>query len=355
MAGFIRLYCQPVMFPAWSTLLGFFIGASVGSFLNVVIHRLPKGMSLSHPPSHCPNCDHRLGVLDLFPILSFLLSGAKCRYCKAGISWRYFWVEAFTGLLWGAFWYQMLVAGEDPVRFVLLAVFASVLVAVIFIDIFHFIIPDSLNAWLLAIGLGYNGWQITQGLPSAWIEVGGVSLPSSVVGALVGAGSLWGIAFFGRIAFRKDSMGHGDIKLARGVGAVLLPQAALLSFGLAVAAGAVFGVVQWLFRRKEVARLESEEGVHEREFEPESIGSLLRCGLGYALALDVPAMFSPKLDRAVFGEDPNSDEAAEDEWEPGATTIPFGPYLAVGALMAALFEGALLRIVADYWGYATRG
>lgn len=328
--------------------MGFFIGSAIGSFLNVVIYRLPKGMSLSHPASHCPSCGHRLGVLDLFPLLSFLSAGAKCRYCRAPISWRYFFVEMLTGAVWAAFWWQNLVAGNDPVRFVALAITGSILVACIFIDIFHYIIPDSLNAWLLAVGLAYNVWLIASRNPEGWVDVSGVRVPSSIAGALLGVAVFWGIAFLGRILFRKDAMGHGDIKLARGIGAVLFPVSALISFGLAVAIGAVLGVFQILLRRRD-AELEGEEEPYEEE--PEPIGSLAKCGLGYAMGLDVAAFAFPKLNTSWFGDE-GVEESTEDDWRPSFSTIPFGPYLAFGAILAALFEKPLMKALQDYWLWA---
>lgn len=346
------------MFPLWSLALGFLIGAAIGSFLNVVIYRLPRGMSLAQPPSHCPNCSHRLGPADLFPIFSFLLSGSKCRHCTTPISWRYFWVEVLTGSLWAGLWVQLLVNGWNPVLFVGLALFASALVAAIFIDLFHFIIPDSLNAFLLFVGLGYNVWQILSGSSGAWINVGGVNIPGSIVGALVGVGVLWGIALFGRVLLGQDAMGHGDIKLARGIGAMLLPQGALMSFGVAIAAGAFFGGIAFLINRQKAGSKEKTEVEGEGELgleEPESVGSLVKCGLGYALAIDVLGLFSPKIEQKWFGDAPQSEESEEDDWQPGITTIPFGPSLALGALVVCFFESPLRHWVEVYWKWATGG
>jgi leader peptidase (prepilin peptidase)/N-methyltransferase len=340
------------MFPEWTAAVGFYIGAAVGSFLNVVIYRLPLGMSLWQPPSHCPSCKHRLGLLDLFPLFSFLLSGQRCRHCKAPIGWRYFSVEVFTGVLWGAFWYQQLVVGADVARFVTLALFASALVAAIFIDLRHYIIPDSINVWLLVFGLGYNVYLITTG-PEGWTQVGSISVPSAVVGAIVGVLVYWFIALFGRVLFRKNAMGHGDIKLARGVGAVLFAGPALIAFGLSVVVGAVLGLVQVMLTPRGGEEEEEVDGYVE---EPESVGSLLRCGLGYLLALDVLAIFFPKLNQAWFGDEPEAAEAVEDDWRPGHTTIPFGPYIALGALLAALFTGPLMGLVDAYakWAFGGR-
>ncbi len=339
------------MFPEWTVVVGFYIGAAIGSFLNVVIYRLPKGMSLWQPPSHCPNCEHRLGLLDLFPLLSFLLSGQKCRHCKKPVSWRYFWVEVLTGVVWAGFWWQYLIAGDDPVRFAVLAFFGSCLVAAIFIDLAWYIIPDSINAWMLVLGLAYNAWLVSVGDPNAFTRVGGLAIPSSILGAVAGVLALWGVAFLGRLLFGRDAMGHGDIKMARGIGAVLFVAPALLSFGLAVVVGAVLGGIQVLFRKRE-PEPESDDGDFKEE-PPESIRSLLWCGLGYLLAIDAIGQIVPKLEKWWFGEEPAAVEDAEDDWQPTITTIPFGPYLALGALFAAYFQIPLVRLVDIYWKWAT--
>lgn len=338
------------MFPTYSVVIAFFIGAALGSFLNVVIYRLPRNMSLAQPPSHCPNCKHRLGVLDLFPLISFLISGARCRYCKSKISWRYFFVEALTGTIAAALWWKLLIAGEDPIRFCVLLAFACLLVACIFIDLYHYIIPDTINALILILGLGYNAWLIAAGAEAGWVEWSGFLLPSSVAGAITGVGLFWGIAFLGRLAFRKDAMGHGDIKLARGIGAVLFPTVALLGFGLAVVVGAILGGVQVLFRSKQ----EDDHSEDIQPEEPEPIPSLLRCGIGYLFAIDVVALFFPKLDNWWFGESVGEEFEEEEDWQPGITTIPFGPYLALGAILAAIFDQQLLQLVQDYWSWTTR-
>jgi leader peptidase (prepilin peptidase)/N-methyltransferase len=337
------------MLPGISIIFGFCFGAAFGSFLNVVIYRLPRGMSLSEPPSHCPSCGHRLGALDLVPLFSFLAAGTKCRYCKAPIGWRYFGVELLTAIAWSVFWWQNLVVGSDTVRFVALAAFATTLIACIFIDLYHYIIPDALNAILLSIGLAYNAWLLTQG--RGWTFVGGVGLPSAIVGALVGIGVLWGIAFLGRVIFHKDAMGHGDIKLARGIGAVLFAGPALMSFGVAIMVGAVLGVVQILARGKGEEEQEEEDG--EAGDESESIGSLVKAGIGYVLLVDVVALFVPIVERKWFGEAAGEVEE-EDDWKPGFTTIPFGPYLALGALLVAMFGPTFFAWLNAYWNWATK-
>ncbi len=142
---------MPLLF--WLAVAGIY-GIAIGSFLNVVIWRLPRGGSISTPTwSYCPRCEHRLGAFDLFPVLSFLLLGTKCRYCKAPISWRYPGVELLTGCLFifiaGFVWWGH-GAWYDAVFFCL---FTAILICVFFIDLEHFVIPDGLSVLGIVLGL----------------------------------------------------------------------------------------------------------------------------------------------------------------------------------------------------------
>lgn len=330
--------------------MGLFIGAAFGSFLNVVIYRMPLGLSLSEPKhSFCPNCKTRLGVPDLFPLLSWLALRGKCRHCKNPVPSRYFWVELITGGLWAVIWHQQLVADWNVPKALCLFAMVSALVAATFIDLRWFIIPDQINAFLLFAGLAYNAALIAMGLPEAWTW----GMPSAVAGALVGTLALWSITFFGRLLFRKDAMGHGDIKLARGMGACLFPIGVLSSFGLAIALGAVLGVVQILLARRQ-QEPEAEDGDDVME-EPESIPSILKCGVGYVLAFDVVGLFVPKFYKSWFGEDPYSTEDVDSDWQPGFTTIPFGPYLAMGAVAFAVAESPIRAAIDAYMRHLNGG
>jgi leader peptidase (prepilin peptidase)/N-methyltransferase len=334
------------VFPEWTWIVGFFIGAAIGSFLNVVVYRMPRGLSLAKPEySYCPSCEHRLGVPDLVPLFSWLFLRGKCRHCKSPISPRYMVVELINASLWGAVWYQHLVLASDPATAIAYALFASALVAAIFTDLAVYIIPDQINAVMLVVGLAYNGVLLWQGRPEAYTW----GIPSAVAGALVGVGVLWGIALLGRLLFRKDAMGHGDIKMARGIGAVLFPFAAVASFGLAVVLGALIGAAIVIVRRAGGFGIDEDEVEEDDEpYEPESVGSLFKCGLGYLLAIDVVGLFAPKLYEKWFGENPYATEDLEEDFQVDLTMIPFGPYLAAGALVALLARDQLASLVDQY-------
>jgi prepilin signal peptidase PulO-like enzyme (type II secretory pathway) len=164
-------------------------GLNIGSFLNVVIWRLPRGGSLTTPTwSYCPRCEHRLGGWDLIPVLSFLALRARCRYCRNPISWRYPGIEALTAVLFAAVAWRFSGAEDFGAEIDILfgCLFVSVLVCVFFIDLEHFVIPDGLNLTGFFIGLAH--W----GAISLW--VGRVHpLRSSLFGGLSYAGILYGI------------------------------------------------------------------------------------------------------------------------------------------------------------------
>lgn len=337
------------MFPAWSWLIGFWIGASIGSFLNVVVYRLPRGLSISEPKnSFCPNCKKRLTVLDLIPILSWVVMRGRCSGCKQKISARYPLVELVTAVLFSVIWYQQMVVGEDWVTAIAYSLFAAALVAAIFTDLYHYIIPDEVNASMLIIGIGYNVALYVQGRPEAttW------GVPSALAGAAVGLGILWFVAFLGRVMFRKDAMGHGDLKMIRGIGSVVFVMGVTIGIGLAVVAGAVIGSLHVLYRKlasKEPA--EEDEDVEEDDYEPETLGSLIKSGLGYFLVIDVIGLFIPNLYRKWFDEEPRIEEEIDPDFEVELTQIPFGPYLAVGALCVLLFPDFFQSAVTSYWDY----
>ena len=210
----------------------FALGLCFGSFLNVVIHRLPLGRSIVSPPSACPQCGHAIRPYDNIPVVSWLVLSGRCRDCRSAIPWRYPAVELAAGLLVLAFAMQI---GPRAALVPALA-FTLALLAVALIDWDHRIIPDEISlggalVGLFARGVTYEG--VTEGL----------------VGALVGGGSLWLVATLYRRATGIDGLGGGDVKLAAMIGAFLgWPGVFLTIFGAATA-GSLAGAVLVLTRR----------------------------------------------------------------------------------------------------------
>ena len=224
------------------------LGLVVGSFLNVVIYRLPKMMeaqwqrdyvefsdevseaseklSLAFPGSRCPHCDAEIKPTQNIPVLSYLALGGKCTACKAPISARYPVVEALTALLWVLCGLQFGVSNALAGAMLLTAV----LVVLTIIDLDHQLLPDSLTLPLVWIGLLLN------------IDNTFVSLQSAVLGAVFGYLCLWSVFWLFKIVTGKEGMGHGDFKLLAALGAwfglAALPTIVLLSSVV----GAVLGV-----------------------------------------------------------------------------------------------------------------
>ena len=229
----------------WLLLMGFLFGAVGGSLLNAIIYRLPIGLTLWNPPrSFCPNCRHSLGFKDLIPLFSYLAQGGRCRYCKTKISVQYFLVEILGAGLGTAVALKYLVLENHPLKFNFGLLFLLTLLAIFFIDIHYFVIPDSLNSFLLFIGMSQTIF-LSQ------------DLMKSFIGAWTGLGVIWAIALIGRVFFKKDAMGHGDLKMSRGIGAMLFASGALLSLTLAIFLGAAAGVVL-IFRSKKKENIQEE-------------------------------------------------------------------------------------------------
>lgn len=230
--------------PEWlGVSIAFIYGAVVGSFLNVCIWRLPRDESIIRPSSHCPQCDTPLRVRDLIPMVSFLAQRGRCRYCGASIRWRYFSVELLTAVYFGVL-YLRYGFGLD---FLAYALFGASLIAIFFIDLEHWIIPDQLSVFGIAVGLSRDGIGLAlrtrepYRIPFPGVE-SGLPVPQSIAGILVCGGIFLAIAVVSYYVFKKEGLGGGDIKLAAAIGANLALGHALLSFFLAVAVGSIIGV-----------------------------------------------------------------------------------------------------------------
>lgn len=228
------------------------IGATVGSFLNVVIFRLPRGESLVRPRSRCLSCGAALGVIDLVPVLSYLALRGRCRHCGRPYSPRYMFVELATGLAALAAWQIFGPSLEAVLGFAIVCC----LIVVFFVDLDHYIIPDETVAIIAAAGVLLDLLHMVQrgGVIGVVFEERlslGLSyrvvLPASLVGMAVGAGVFLAIAFGAERVFKRPAMGWGDVKLAGAMGAVLGPGYQFLTyFLLSVIIGAVVGLVVML-------------------------------------------------------------------------------------------------------------
>ena len=218
-------------------ILAGILGVCVGSFLNVVIYRLPRGMRLDKPGSHCTRCDYSLRWYDNIPVISYLMLGGKCRKCKEPISPRYTLVEISNMLLWLLSVYMF---WDDGIFFtVLVALCSSVLISVFFIDLENMIVPDSHVLILLLLGIG----TVFTDPDYPWY--------SHLIGAAAGFAFFYGIFALFYYLLKKDALGGGDIKLALAMGLFLGWERLLLSLVIASVSGAVTLSALSLIRKAE--------------------------------------------------------------------------------------------------------
>ena len=201
-------------------------GLVLGSFLNVVIHRLPREMSLLRPRSHCPVCGGLVRWFDNVPVLSYLALRGRCRRCKTTISPRYALVELACGALLASCVarFGVSIAGAAAVVLVLL------LLPLAFIDLEHHLLPDALTLPGLGAGLAFSAFGAL------------TTLSDAVIGAVLGAAIPYLVIVVYRLVRGVEGMGLGDVKLLAMIGAFLGWQGALLALGLGSCIGAVVGV-----------------------------------------------------------------------------------------------------------------
>jgi len=241
--------------PAVFALAAGVLGLIVGSFLNVVIHRLPimmerdwaaqcaelrgeappvfEPLSLARPRSRCPRCGHAITAVENIPVLSWLLLRGRCKGCAAPISFRYPLVEALTGLLFAfaAWHFGFAAAGLGAL------VFLAALVALTGIDFDTQLLPDDITLPLLWLGLALNAFGVYTDLKSA------------VIGAMAGYLSLWAVYWAFKLITGKEGMGYGDFKLLAALGAWLGWQVLPLTVLLSSLVGAVVGIALMVIAR----------------------------------------------------------------------------------------------------------
>lgn len=229
------------------------LGACIGSFLNVVIYRVPNGLSLLHG-SACPNCKKRIRFYHNVPVLGWLILRGKCPDCAQPISWRYPAVELLTALLFVLVYWQLGLTAFLPVALA----FTAAMTALVFIDAEHMILPNVITYPMFAIALvvrivlpllpePYLFSDMTHFPGGALDRMGmphwSVSIGCALFGALVGGGSLWLVGAIWKALRGVDAMGLGDVKLLLGIGALLGWQLTVLTIFIGAFTGAVVGVV----------------------------------------------------------------------------------------------------------------
>jgi leader peptidase (prepilin peptidase)/N-methyltransferase len=285
----------PEALRVWAAAWAFAVGAAVGSFLNVVVARVPAGESVVRPGSRCPRCRTPIGWRDNLPVVSWLLLRGRCRRCRAPISWRYPLVELLGGLA------ALAAFARHGLSLAALAelAFAATLIALAFIDLDTWLLPHALTWPLLAAGLV--------------LSAAGIAPAGGAVASAVGAGVGWGafalIAVAGARLLGREALGWGDVWLLGGLGAWLGAPALLPVVLLASLQGTAVGLALILLGR-------SQPGPPPA---------------------DVPAAGEPATAAGASGD--------HDDWVPPRHAVPFGPFLALGALEWLWGQEALARLV----------
>lgn len=227
------------------------LGAIIGSFLNVVILRVPAGRSIVSPGSQC-GCGAPIAWYDNIPILSWFILRGKARCCGRSYSIRYAAIEALTAALFVACWLLL-----PPARAFAGCILISGLICATFIDLDHLIIPDSLT-----IGGALVGVALSVALPAVhgfssefWIADALRSLVASLKGLLIGSAVVLWIAILAEAVLKKDAMGFGDVKLLGAIGAFCGWQGALFSIFGGALVGSLWVAAAWLWRRAGGARM----------------------------------------------------------------------------------------------------
>jgi len=211
-------------------------GAAIGSFLNVLIYRIPEGQSIIFPSSRCPRCTHSIRFYDNIPIISYLILRGRCRDCHEKISLRYPLVETITALLsMFLFWKFGL-----NTKYLFSFIFTCALIVITFIDLDHQIIPDVITL---------------PGIPVFFliaIFFMGIPVLEALLGILIGGGCLFAIAFIYELITKREGMGGGDIKLLALLGAFLGWKSLFFILFVSSLLGAVVGISVMIARGKDM-------------------------------------------------------------------------------------------------------
>ncbi|WP_343213402.1 prepilin peptidase [Archangium violaceum] len=326
------------------------MGLLFGSFLNVVIARVPYDQSIVRPRSRCPKCGHQLAWYENIPVLSWLALRARCGSCGQPISWRYPAIELLTAALFFASQRRF---GWTP-ELVSALVMVMVLVPLAFIDLEHWILPHELTLPGIAAGVALS------------VPIGMDRLIASVTGAVAGFLVFWALEWLGEKIFKKEALGGGDKFLLALIGAFLGWKVLLGVIFLSSLQGAVVGSLLLLIRGRAgpapEAESETETPVAGTPAPPPA-GAAPQPEVSTAASpVTAPDVREPSADaasadtasadaasaspaREETGSEANADEdGEEDDWVPGPTNIPFGPWLALAALEVMLL-GPWLREV----------
>ena len=291
---FLLLYIYAVVF---------IFGLCVGSYLNVLIYRIPRSISTAKGRSFCPDCAHTLRWYDLFPVLSYVFLGGRCRYCRARISPRYAAVELLNAVLWIAYAVKYF---NTPLTMLAYFLFGSALICVIFIDAEHMLIYDRFSIAVVIAGLIIAAEPLYISDPCLYSSV------ITIWDRLIGAVCVSGVFFVIALISKGRAMGGGDIKLTAAAGLVLGWQNMLVMLVIASFAGTVGSFIQLAVQKHKDGKTLSEDSATAEESRA-----------------------------AVAGM--KSDQIGH--------VVPFGPYLAGSMIIISFFGSEIVNLYLKLCGY----
>ncbi len=209
-------------------------GLITGSFLNVCIYRIPRKESILFPPSHCPNCEKKIKIFDLLPVISYLLLKGRCRFCGERVGIRYPVVEAITGILFIA----LLLRFDINLVLLKYTVLICILIITTFIDLEYYIIPNEIVLAGLAAGVILH------------YPAGDITVISSLYGILSSAGFLLFVYLISLLIFKQEGMGMGDVKLSLVMGLFLGWPLSIMAVFLACCFAGGLGIFLLLLKKK---------------------------------------------------------------------------------------------------------
>ncbi len=218
-----------------ANVISIIFGSIVGSFLNVCIIRLPKEESIVWPGSHCPLCKNPIKFYDNLPLISYIMLKGKCRHCHGPISFQYPLIEGITALSSLILFMKF----GPSLSYLFYFLFVAALIVITVIDLYHQIIPDVISLPGIGVGLG------------ASLIIPEITFFNSLVGILLGGGSLFLVATLYQWLFKREGMGGGDVKLLAMIGAFLGWKAVILTILLGSLIGSITGIIIMVLKGKD--------------------------------------------------------------------------------------------------------
>jgi leader peptidase (prepilin peptidase)/N-methyltransferase len=239
----ISPYC-PDLYIFWS-IAAFVLGCCIGSFLNVCIWRMPRGESVVTAPSHCPHCNHDIAWYENLPLVSWLVLRGKCSACRSPITFRYFFVELLTGILFFALFYKVIDNSQPLGIFPVYLGMAMLIITTVFIDYEHCIIPDKTTYPAMVLGIA-----AALIFPETWHAPHWTTAGIAAVLSMIISGTFMALfAMIGKMVFKVEVLGWGDVKYIAAVGACLGIPCAFATLLFGSIAGALTGIGMVILRR----------------------------------------------------------------------------------------------------------